>query len=173
MPFIYALFAGTRRTQMRLFDIDNSIINALDRAEPNEQGEFTSEELDGLLLEREAKLENIGLYIKELEYTAKALQDEEKTLSERKKRAEKKADWLKQYAAASVAQFGIVETSRIKMTIRTSECVEIIDQSQIPEDFLKSKTTWTPDKTAIKDAIKKGEIIDGATLITKANLQIK
>lgn len=158
---------------MRLFDIDNNILNALDRAEPNEQGEFTSEELDGLLLEREAKLENIGLYIKELEYQAKALREEEKSLAERRQQAEKKADWLKQYAAASVAQFGIVETPRIRMTVRTSESVEIIDQSQIPEDFLKSKTTWTPDKTAIKDAIKNGEIVAGATIITKNNIQIK
>lgn len=158
---------------MRLFDIDNNILNALDRAEPNEQGEFTSEELDGLMLEREAKLENIGLYIKELEYQAKALREEEKSLAERRQQAEKKVDWLKQYAAASVANFGALETSRIKMTVRTSESIEILDDTKLPPEFMRSKTTWTPDKTMIKEAIRNGEIVEGATIIIKNNLQIK
>jgi hypothetical protein len=36
-----------------------------------------------------------------------------------------------------------------------------------------SKTTFVPDKTRIKNAIKSGENIIGATLQTNYNLQIK
>lgn len=158
---------------MKLFDIDNNILIALDNAEPNEQGEFASEELDALTAEREMKLENIGLYIKELDYKAKALREEEKALAERRQRTEKKAEWLKQYAASSVALFGEVETTRLRMTIRASESLEITNEEQIPAYFMKSKTTWAPDKTMIKDAIKSGEIVAGATIIKKNNLQIK
>ena len=157
---------------MNLFDIDNAILEALDRAEPNEQGEFTSEELEALTAEREKKLENIGLYIKTLDYKAKALKAEDQALAERRKQAEKKAEWLKGYAANSIANYGAIETARIKMTVRKSESVKI-DEDFLPADYMRCKTTWEPDKALIKQKLKEGKDIQGATLEVKLNLQIK
>lgn len=155
-----------------LFDIDTALLQALDNAEPNELGEFASEELDGLTAEREMKLENIGLYIKTLDYKTKALKAEEQALAERRKQAEKKAEWLKGYAANSIANYGAIETTRIKMTVRKSESVKL-DISLLQTEYYKSKTTWEPDKQMIKDKLKEGKEIAGATLEIKHNLQIK
>lgn len=159
-------------SDMTLFDIDTALLQALDNAEPNEQGEFASEELDGLTAEREMKLENIGLYIKKREYFEKALKAEEDALYERRKASERKTNWLKEYAAQSVANFGAIETTRIKMTVRKSESVKL-DTNLLQTEYYKSKTTWEPDKQMIKDKLKEGKEIAGATLEVKHNLQIK
>ena len=157
---------------MNLFDIDNSILDALDHAEPNEQGEFVSEELDSLTAEREMKLENIGLYIKTLDYKAKALKAEEQALKARREAAEKKAEWLKGYVATSIFNYGAIETVRIKMTVRKSESVKL-DTNLLTADYMRCKTTWEPDKALIKEQLKQGKEIKGATLEIKQNLQIK
>lgn len=57
------------------------------------------------------------------------------------------------------------------LSFRKSEQVVIEDEEKVPEEF--RKVTWTLDKTAIKQAIKDGEDIDGATLQTNMNLQVK
>ncbi len=43
----------------------------------------------------------------------------------------------------------------------------------IPDDLFKSKTTRTPDKTAIKAALKGGQEIVGARLVQRTNWSIK
>ena len=57
------------------------------------------------------------------------------------------------------------------LSFRKSEQVVIEDENKVPEAF--RKVTWTLDKTAIKQAIKDGEDIEGATLQTNMNLQVK
>lgn len=42
--------------------------------------------------------------------------------------------------------------------------VQIYDESKLPKKFLKSKTTYSPDKEAIKAAIDAGEPVSGACL---------
>jgi len=43
----------------------------------------------------------------------------------------------------------------------------------IPKEFTTTKIEISPDKTAIKKAIKEGKIVPGAVLLQKQNLQIK
>ena len=44
---------------------------------------------------------------------------------------------------------------------------------KLPKEFIKVKTEEKPDKVAIKDAIKSGEKINGAKIVTNYNIQIK
>jgi len=55
---------------------------------------------------------------------------------------------------------------------RQSQGVIIEDQTQLPERFLKRKETVTPDKEAIKNAIKSGERVAGAKLERRINWRI-
>ena len=66
-----------------------------------------------------------------------------------------------------------LETNIYKISYRKSEAVEIINEQAIPQEFMKEKTTITPDKTAIKEAIKSWKEVPWASIITKQNLQIK
>jgi hypothetical protein len=66
-----------------------------------------------------------------------------------------------------------LETPTLKISFRKSESVEIDNEAEIPAQFLKEKIAYTIDKTAIKEAIKKGEVVAGARLQVNQNIQIK
>ena len=66
-----------------------------------------------------------------------------------------------------------IETPLIKLSFRNSESVEITNESQLDACFIVTKTVSIPDKKAIKDAIKNGEIVTGATISYNKNLQIR
>jgi hypothetical protein len=66
-----------------------------------------------------------------------------------------------------------IETPLIKLSFRNSESVEITNESQLDACFIVTKTVTTPDKKAIKDAIKSGQLVCGATISYNKNLQIR
>jgi len=66
-----------------------------------------------------------------------------------------------------------IETPLIKLSFRNSESVEITNEQQLDAKFIVTKTVSTPDKKAIKDAIKSGVFVEGATISYNKNLQIK
>jgi uncharacterized coiled-coil DUF342 family protein len=122
------------------------------------------------------KLDNSAYVIKELEATSGALKDEAKRLSERAKSFSNNADRLKNLMAYALEKSGEdkVKTDKFTFSFSKNEAVEI-DDMVTPDDFdrryVKIKRDF--DKIKIKDAIKKGETIDGAKIVTKQNLQIK
>lgn len=59
-----------------------------------------------------------------------------------------------------------------EITSRKSVVVEIIDVDKITAEWLQVKTITTPDKNAIKDAIKKGTKVEGAAVINRTNWKI-
>ena len=86
---------------MTLYEIDKAIQEALEGAVDPESGEIIDEELlaayDQLRMDRDQKVENIGLYIKNLEADAAAIKAEAKNLTARAKAAENKAEHLRNY----------------------------------------------------------------------------
>lgn len=65
------------------------------------------------------------------------------------------------------------EDSEVKIGKRKSSSVHIVDSNLLPETFVRVVTDRVPDKTAIRDAIKAGEIVPGASIEWKENLSIK
>ena len=63
------------------------------------------------------------------------------------------------------------ESKEHKVSYRTSESLKIVDETLIPDQFMKIPAP-TPDKTAIKKAIKAGTDVPGAILEKKQNIQI-
>ena len=72
-------------------------------------------------------------------------------------------------------EFGInkIKSETLQLSFRKSESVEVFDESLVDEKFKKVKTEISLDKTAIKNAIKNGEDVQGAKIVEKNNLQIK
>lgn len=56
-------------------------------------------------------------------------------------------------------------------SFRTSQQVEIIDEAKIPNIYIKVKTEV--DKKALREDLKNGVIIEGATLKENKSLQIR
>ena len=168
---------------MRLYDIENGIIELLERgftdACVNEDGEIdfdlAQQYLEALEGEREEKIESIALYVKELYHEADAIAQEELKLKKRRQAKEKKAERLEEYLKSSLLGFGSkkFETPRVVLSFRSSKSVVITDESKLDEKYMKAKVVVTVDKTAIKDALDKGEVVEGAAIEEKQNLQIK
>ncbi len=59
------------------------------------------------------------------------------------------------------------------ISFRASEQTVIDNADAVPEEYMTVKTTYTPNKTAIKEAIKAGKEVPGAHLEQKKNIQIK
>ena len=152
-----------------LYDINEQLLACVD----TETGEIEDwSAFEALQLARDEKIENIALYHKNLLAEAAALKAEEKSFAERRKRAENKAESLKKYLASSLngSKFS---TTMVDINWRKSTSVEVINQEAIPEAYLRTVTTVTPDKTGIAKALKAGETIEGAPLVTHNNIQVK
>ncbi len=131
--------------------------------------------LEELPLERERKIENIALFIKNLESDAEAIDGEIKKLTERKKAKERKVDNLKKYLTQSILTIGEskFETSKVALSFRRSKTVIIDDESKIDKMFVKEKIEYSIDKKAVKQALESGQAVEGARILENQNLQIK
>ena len=153
---------------MKLYEIDQAILNCIDL----ETGEIIdTEQLDKLTMEREAKLENVACWIKELKAEAEALKAEKQRLAERQKVAENKMESLKNYLAYALDGQAF-KTVRASVTFKKSQAVEIVDIYKLDENYLRYKEPEA-DKTAIKEALKQGKTVAGATLVENTSVIIK
>lgn len=153
---------------MKLFEIDEAIMNCLDA----ETGEIIdAEQLDKLQMERDAKIENVALWIKDLKAEVEALKAEKMAFAERQKVAENKMESLKKWLVYALDGEKF-KTTRASVTFRATEAVEIPDIYKVDENFLKYKEPEA-DKTAIKKAIKAGQEVAGATLVKNTSVIIK
>jgi len=158
-----------------LFEIDAAIMAAMDRCVDPETGEIDGEvytELEALQMERDRKIENIACWVKNLKSDADELKAEAKAMSDRAKAKERKAESLTKYLAA-VLDGQKFETPRCVIGWRKSTAVQIAPDADLPAEYLRTKTTVEPDKTAIKAALVAGTAIDGCSLETRNNMTLK
>lgn len=152
---------------MTLYEIDAKISECVD----GETGEVIDiDRLSGLAMERDAKLESVALWVKNLEATAKAIKTERDVLKARQEQAERKAIVLREWLSR-VLDGGKMETARVKISYRKSTFVEV--DERLPKKWCSKKIVYTPDKVAIKTAIQNGKKITGAKITEKNNIQIK
>jgi len=154
---------------MNLYEIDAAIEETFD----HETGEILdTEALDALQMERDRKIENIGLYIKNETALAEQIKAEMASLKERKEKHEKKAESLRNYLT-SYLDGGRYESARVKVTFRKSTRTVIDDENAVPDSFCEIVQTRKVDKKAIADAIKEGLTVTGAHVEENQNIQIK
>ena len=155
---------------MNLYEIDKAISECVD----HETGEIIDfERLEELQIERNTKIENVALWIKNLNADLLALKAEKDNFAEREKQTKSKIESLKNWLAGALNNNPLT-TSKVAVTFRKSEAVEIINEDALPKKYLRKRITIEPNKTAIKDAIKNGNLkVKGAELVIKQNIQIK
>lgn len=153
---------------MTLYEIDQRIMECCDP----ETGEILDEQrLDDLQIARDTKIENIALWIKNLKSDKEALKAEKESFAQRQKATENRIESLTRYleTALNGEKF---KTPKVAITYRKSEQIVITDGVQLDDQYLRYREP-EPDKTAIKEAIKSGVEIDGVSLKTRMNMQIK
>ena len=123
----------------------------------------------------ESKSQCYGFIVRQLEGECDMIDNEIKRLEAMKKSRGKTVDRLKESVSKAMQLYEIdkIETPTLKISFRKSESIEIEEESLIDEKYMTVKTTKTPDKKAIKEAIKAGEIVLGVTLKENQNIQFK
>ncbi|MBR5202899.1 MAG: siphovirus Gp157 family protein [Clostridia bacterium] len=130
---------------------------------------------DELPVERNAKLEAYGCIIKQKEALLEGIVKEQQALAKRKKSLEARIDRMRKSVENSMLLFGQdkFETTKVVFSFRKSTQVNIEDESKIPAQYTSVVTTIKVDKNSIKEALKNGEIVEGASLLENKKLQIK
>ena len=129
-------------------------------------------EWDKLNMDFEERVENIACCIKNLVSDIADFKAEEANLAARRKAKEKKAEFLKNLLLNNMGgqKFSTVKCA---VSFRKSEAVQVDDVKYVPAEMLRIKTTYEPDKAAIKAAIKSGREINGCKLVENTSIQIK
>ena len=163
---------------MKIYEINEAIERMIAEAVDPETGELNLdyEALDALTMERDAKVENLALFIKNRASDAAALDAEIKALTARMKTAKNEAQRCKDYLAY-VLQGQKFETPRVAVSFRRSQKVELepgwIEWAKDNRaDLLRLKEPEA-DKVAIGKLLKSGEEIPGATLADSVTMTVK
>lgn len=157
---------------MKLYEIDRAIENALELGFDPETGEVLGfEELEALQMEREKKIKNVVLWIKDMNAEAEMVKAEKQKLANRQSAIERKADSVKQFLSRYLNEGEKLKGGNFAISWRKSESVEISDENLVPDAYIRIKSEV--DKTELKKALKLGLDVPGAELVTKNNLQIK
>lgn len=160
---------------MKLYEISDAIRAALDHIDVDpETGEIlNADNLHAVEAEASEKIEATALYLRELDAEAKAAKDEADRMIARVKSMQKRSDYLKSMLLDALHATGKVKTARVTVSIRTTKAVEIAEGADLPEAYTTVKTTVSPNKTAIKDALSAGIEVPGCHIEERESVQIR
>ena len=165
-------------SDMKLYEITSEyalkLEEALDIAAEN-NGEIPAElsdEMDQLSIDKDEKIDClIRIYKNELSI-ASAIEAEIKSLKDRMKSHDNKAEWIKKYIRENMQEGEKKELSCGKIGWRNSSSVEIMDESKLPESVWKIEKEVS--KTKVKELIESGLITgDVARMKNSINMNIK
>ena len=157
---------------MTLYEID-AAMTALVDAETGELKDY--EAFDALQMERESKIENMALWMKDLAAEENALKAEIDNLTARKRAAgakrERLGEYLQEYLSGEK-----YKSSRVAISYRRSSAVEVLDEDMLrancPMEYLRMKEPEI-NKAAILKGLKAGEEIPGAVLVERTSMTVK
>lgn len=133
--------------------------------------------LEAVIGQFEVKAQSVIAYIKNQEITEKMLEEHIGRMTGKLKAAKARNQSLKDYLARNMQAAGITEIKAddgtFKASFRKSEAVVILDEAQIPAEFMREAVKTEPDKTAIRKAIESGRQVAGVKIEGRKNLQIR
>jgi hypothetical protein len=162
---MYELALAYRNDAEKLADLDL----------PPEAIEDTLEAMTGDL---EVKAQNTIMLARNLEATAAAIKEAEAQMAARRKALENRASRIRDWVLANMMVAGIqkIECPYFKLSVRDNPAaVEVYEPGLIPAEFMRQPEPppATPDKTAIKEALKAGQEVPGCKLTVGKRLDIK
>jgi hypothetical protein len=160
----------------------NTLFNITARAQQLaralEEDELTPELENELVInqqELQIKAENYAYAIKSLEGDVSIIDEEIKRLKGLKDAKINAIDRMKGAVVNAFQIYGITEvkSATLKLSLRRSESVEVVNIDQLPESLVTVKKTISADKVKIKEQIKNGVPVEGAVIVENYSLQIK
>ena len=122
------------------------------------------------------KAEGIIYIAREIESDIGAIKDEISRLQALKKVKENAYDRLKNMTKSCIEKMGRkkIETPFGNLTIRKNpDSIKVIDESLIPDEYIKTEVVKKVDKKKIKDWLNKtGEVICGTEVVSSTSLLV-
>ncbi len=162
-----------------LYDIAAEYRAAADKLADLDLDEQTiTDTLEGMSGALEVKAQNVVIFARNLEVTAAAIKEAEAAMAARRKAMENRAAGLRRYALSSMQVAGVqsIECPYFKLSVRKNPpSVEVFDAAQIPTQFMRvpDPPPPAPDKKAITEAIKAGQEVPGARLVSGERLEVR
>ena len=158
---------------MTIYEIDKAIENLIENSIDPETGELmiSDDALEQLQMERDAKIENIALKVKELAATANAIKAEADRLAARGKAAENAAKRLKEYLKWTL-HGNKFKSNRVSIYYNSRDSVAIEDEAafiewaKIHDDSLLKYADPKISLTAVKEKLDGQQEIPGASIVT-------
>ena len=163
---------------MKLYELTRDIeeINSLVEAGEIEASDAI-DTLDGMKLAVKEKGINITALVLNEEASISALKEAEEKIALRRKKKQKKIEWLKSYLLDGMEANGISKIECPDFVVSLAKCppkVELIEDAQKllvdkwGDRFVRTKVVVSVDKQELQQALKAGEEISGARL-TQSN----
>lgn len=160
---LFDLANEARALRERLLDLELDEQTVLDTLE-GETGELTT------------RATNVVAIAMELDATAAAIKDAESKMAARRKAIEHRADRLRAYVRDAMQLAGIERVSCpwfVATVAQNPPSVVIDSEAQLPAEYVRTVTTTTPDKQAIRAALQAGEDVPGARLMRTVGLRVR
>lgn len=163
---------------MKLYELSQNFRNlqqVLENAGEDENlKELVINSMKELECDLSTKVENIVRLIKNLQAEVEALKAEEKRLARERKIRENKIENLQGYLFDTINE---LEKKEVKggiftVSIKKNPPKTVVEElNAIPKQFIVN--TPSVDKKMLKEALKNGEIIEGAKLVQEESLKIR
>ena len=121
------------------------------------------------------KVDAFGQFVRLESAKADACKKEAQRLANKAKTAEGRISYLKHLYLCTMQSNGLkkVQGGAYTLSIREADSVDVTDVSVLPDMYIRRKESVEPDKTVLKEALKGGLEIPGATLVKTSSLQIR
>lgn len=125
----------------------------------------------------ENKADNICRYIDHLKAVASFREEQSKRLKELAVKDNQRVEKLQAYMMRVLTTLYPEKTEfslpTHELRSRKSTAIVIENESEIPDEYLRSNTTYSPDKASIKEALRSGTSVPGARLEERRSWSIK
>lgn len=164
---------------MNLYELTSSRLALQSKLQDMNFDEQTIQDtLEGESTELQAKIEDYGFVIRNMEAFSEAIKAEEKRLSERRKTQEAKVERIKAWLLENMQICNIqkIECPAFTIAVRTNPPKVVIEnESDIPEQFMVTPEPppAAPDKKLIATTIKSGQDVAGCHLEQSQRIEIK
>lgn len=165
---------------MKLYEISRELMKleeAIEIGSKEEVLEICAKEYFAMEGEFEDKIEKTGYLMINQKSEEIALKNEIHRLQQRLDTMKNKRGWLKAYLKNHMEANNVLKlpfTNFNVSVVKNPPSVEIWDEKKVPSRFVEIVETHKIKKNEIKEVLKSGKEVDGATLVTnKTNLRIK
>lgn len=159
---------------MRLFDLAEQVERVLAEAIDTETGVIDDarlEELNNLEMARDDRALAVAAYALGCEAEADAVEATAKRLMERARVHRAQGKRLRVYISECIPNGTKLRNDQVEIGWRRSQAVEVPDEEKLSDTWFRYTRTVAKDE--IKAALKAGETVDGAQLVTRSHLVIR